>query len=159
MLKSLKRLADWKKSRTFAATKQHKTTKDMEEKKVYKTVDELLTEEFLSDWLSTASYGNIWCSVFIHNDTSDSLYNEAKEIKETREDEMAYILKRGGSILVIDEEEERDYKVTYEDIKNGIQTFVLNYPRQWAAIVEGDADLYDADILLQWIVFGEYVYG
>lgn len=159
MLKSLKRLAVSRKSRTFAVTKQHKTTKDMEEEKVYKTLDELLTEEFLSDWLSTASYGNFWCSVWTHSDTSDSLYEKAKKVKDTREGELAYVLKRGGSICVVDNEEEREYKVTYEDIKNGIQTFVLNYPRQWAAIVEGDADLYDADILLQWIVFGEYVYG
>lgn len=131
----------------------------------FNSVKEVLTKEFLSDWLSTATYGSFWCNCSTHKDTSDELYKKAKEKNECREDIWAYILLHGGSINVVDVEEledgneEAEHKVMLRDIENALPLFMLNYPKQWAAIMDETMDLYDADALLQFIVFGDLIYG
>jgi hypothetical protein len=130
-----------------------------------KSIKEILTHEFLSDWLSTATYGSFWCECQTHVDTPDDVYEQAKENNECTEDVWADVLLNGGALNVVDVEEYEDdedtaqHKVTLTDIENAIPMFAVNYPSQWGAIMDETMDLIDADALLQFVIFGELVYG
>lgn len=123
------------------------------------TIKEVLTQGFLSEWLTTATYGSSWCDCQIHSDTSDEVIENARESNECREDIWAYVLLNGGALNIIDVEEDEEYKVTLADIEKAMATFMLNCPNQWAAIMDRTMDIDDADALLQWVVFDELVYG
>ena len=129
------------------------------------SIQEVLTKQFLSDWLATATCGSFWCECETHKDTSDEVYNKAKENNDWREDKWADILLNGGSLNVIDVEEaedgneEAEHKMTLEDIEKALVPFMLNYPSQWAAIKDETMDLYDADAFLQFVIFGDVIYG
>lgn len=121
--------------------------------------DIIYRKEWLSDWLSTATYGNPWFAFGTHKDTPDDVYDLAKRFGECREDIWAYVLLHGGTLLVEDVEEEEDHAVTMKDVEKGFLIFMLNCPTQYAALMDETADIYDADALMQCIVFGEVVYG
>lgn len=129
------------------------------------SIKEIFTQEFLSDILSTASYGSFWFDCSVHKDTPDELYEEAKEKFNCREDIWAYCLLHGGYINVCDVEEceedsdEGEYKISLEDIIKGFEIVMLNYPSMYAAIMDETYDLYDADAVIQCAVFGELTYG
>ena len=131
----------------------------------FNSIKEVLTKEFLVDWLSTAIYGSFWCDCGVHVDTSDEVYEQAKKNNDCREDKWADVLLHGGSLNIIDVEEceddsdEGEHKITLEDIEKALPLFMLNYPSQWAAIMDETGDLYDADALLQFVVFGDVIYG
>lgn len=131
----------------------------------YNSIKEVLTKEFLSDWLSTATYGSFWCDCSVHKDTSDEIYDEARNSNNCREDKWADVLLNGGSLNICDIEEceegneEGEHKMALADIEKALPLFILNYPTQWAAIMDETYDLYDADALLQFVVFGDVIYG
>lgn len=137
--------------------------------KKFNSVKQLLNDhEWLTDVLSTASYGNSWFQFGTHVDTPDEVYETAKSLYDCREEIWAYVLQHGGFLLVTDiedcdcdddEDYGKDYKISLKDFKNKFMKFVLNYPNQYAAIMDETMDLYDADALLQVVVFGEVVYG
>ena len=124
-----------------------------------KSVEELFTHNFLVDLLCTASYGSSWFAFGTHKDTPDEIYQSAKDCYDCREDIWSYVLMNGGYLLVEDVEEEKDYRLTLQDIINGFKITMLNYPEQYAAIMTENADLYDADCVIQCAVFGELTYG
>lgn len=134
---------------------------------MYKSIKDVLTKKFLSDWLSTAIYGNFWCECSTHVDTTDDVYENAKKNNTCREEIWADVLLNGGALNIVDVEEwdlddensEAEHKLTLADIEKVIPLFMLNYPRQWANIIEGQDDLIDADALLQFAVFGDWIYG
>ena len=128
------------------------------------SVKEILTHEFLTDWLSTALYGSSWFDCATHKDTSDEVYEKAKKENDTREDVWADVLLNGGALNVIDMEEadgsgEGEYKMTLEDIEEAIPLFTLNHPSEWASIMDETGDIYDSDALLQFVIFGDVQYG
>ena len=132
----------------------------------YNSIKEVLTKSFLSDWLSTATYGSFWCECNVHEDTSDEVYYKAKENNDCREDKWADVLLNGGTLIIIDREEYNDgdedeacHKMTLDDIERALPLFMINHPSQWTAIMDETMDLYDADALLQFVVFGEVIYG
>lgn len=129
------------------------------------SIKEVLTHEFLYDWLSTATYGSFWCDCSTHKDTTDEVYQNAKRNNDCREGVWADVLLHGGSLNVVDVEDfdngedDAEHKVTLNDIEKAIPLFMLNYPKQWSAIMDETMDLLDADALLQFVVFGDVIYG
>lgn len=129
------------------------------------SIKEILTHEFLTDWLSIAIYGNFWCECAIHADTPDDVYEDAKKNNDCREDVWADVLLNGGALNIIDTEEYEDdedgaqHKVTLAGIEKSIPLFMLNYPNRWTAIMDETMDSNDADALLQFVIFGDVIYG
>ena len=122
------------------------------------SVKQLFTQEFLVDILTTASYGSFWFECSIHKDTPKEIINKAKEF-ECREEKWACVLLNGGYVNIYDVEEEKNHKVSLEDIIRGFEIVMLNYPEIYASIRDESYDLYDADAVIQCAVFGEVVYG
>jgi hypothetical protein len=133
----------------------------MENVKKFNSFNELLNDhDWLTDVLATAIYGSPWFHVSTHADTDDETYKSAKVFShDCREDIWAYVLQHGGYLLVVDTEDEKEYKISLKDFEDKIVKFVLNCPSQYAAIMDETMDLYDADALLQTVVFGEVIYG
>ena len=129
------------------------------------SLKEIFTHEFLTDILSTASYGSFWFDCGVHKDTPDDVYKAAKKRWECREEVWAECLLKGGWINVCDTEEcdegneEGEHKVGLDDIVKGFEIVMLNYPRIYADIMEEQYDLYDADAIIQCAVFGDITYG
>lgn len=125
-----------------------------------KTIKNIVNnKEFLVNFLSTASYGSTWFAFGTHTDTPREIYENAKLLNECREEIWADVLLNGGFLLVEDVEEEKDYKVSINDIEKGFTTFMLECPQAYARIMDKEDDFYDDDALMQVIVFGEVVYG
>lgn len=126
---------------------------------------ELFNHEFLTDLLSTASYGSFWFDCAVHEDTPDEVYENAKDKWECREDIWADCLLNGGYINICDVEEceedsdEGQHKIGLDDIVKGFEIVMLKYPKMYAAIMDETYDLYDADAVIQCAVFGDLVYG
>ena len=129
------------------------------EKKMITRIEEVFTHDFLVDLLSGASYGSEWFIYDVHEDTPDEVYQAAKERYECREDIWAYVLTNGGCLSVNDWEEDKEYRVTLQDIINGLSIAMFNYPEQYANIMLENADFYDYDCVIQCAVFGDLVYG
>ena len=124
-----------------------------------KFMDGVFTHQFLSNLLTTASYGSFWFSVSYRDCNPEILIEGARNLHECREDIWAEILLKGGQICVMDAEEEKDYFLKLEDIKRGFLLTMLNYPTMYAALMDETEDLYDADCVIQCAVFGEQTYG
>lgn len=129
------------------------------EKKVTSIKQIIYNKEWLEDWLSTATYQNPWFAFGTHKDTNDEVYAMAKQFNEYREGIWAFVLLHGGKFLVEDCEEEKDYCISMTEVEKGFKIFMLNYPKEYAALMTEEGDLYDADALMQCIVFGEVIYG
>ena len=131
----------------------------MELSKIKSVKDIITNKEWLSEWLSTATYGSPWFRFGVHVDTDNEMYKVAKLRNECREDIWADVLLNGGFFLVEDVEEEKSYKLSIKDIEKGFKKFMLKCPNQYAALMDETADLYDADALMQVIIFGELTYA
>ena len=129
-------------------------------KKINNAIEKMVcNEEFLGDWLSTATYGNYNFVVSVHKDTSDEVYNKAREDSPYRESTWSRVLLGGGSLSVYEVEEDEYHKMTLENILEGFLTFMMKYPKMYAELVEDGGDLISADGLLQCIIFGDIIYG
>lgn len=129
------------------------------------SLKDLFTQEFLCDLLSTASCGSFWFECGVHKDTPKEVYNNARKQYECSEDIWAYCLLHGGFLNIADVEEcEEDkeqgqHKISIDDVINGLNIVMLNYPQMYAAIRDENYDLYDADAVIQCAVFGDVIYG
>ena len=138
-----------------------------------------LTQEDLVNLLSTALYGNNgWYCDYVKEDYETLCIPDKTDCYE---DKLAKILLGGGSIEISDRyaEDKNDhysklshawdaehacmtYCVTLEDVyrgldkaaKKGYQDRVSNLANDPAQL-----DMFDADLLLQYIVYGDYIYG
>lgn len=118
----------------------------------------LLKEDNLVDLLSTAFYGSDWFSV-IRDEAFEHLIRQESEC---REEKWADILKGGGKVRVIDwEDDEKQYDLSLDDICNGLMKLHNEHLHVYARVLtfDGDADFYDADAVIQYAIFGEWVYG
>lgn len=117
----------------------------------------LLKEDNLVDLLSTAFYGSSWFSGTI----PEKCRHLVKPTSECREDKWADVLKNGGCIIVYDWEEEKEYELTLDAIVKGMEKLSGEHLNVCARVMtfDGDADFYDADAVIQYAIFGEWVYG
>lgn len=140
-----------------------------------------ITHDDLANLLSAASCGSSWLGL-----NYDSI--EYKELSEEQKygdcivDKMADLLLAGKSVElydmysededdyygnlphVYDEDGDMRYTVTLEDIKTGLaKAFQDEYGRRcFNDLVNDDSynlDLTEADCLIQFIIFGEQIYG
>lgn len=141
-----------------------------------------ITKEELSDFFSTATYGNHWCEVFRNKEISGDV--KADE-NDCREDLWAKVLLGGYSLYFADynAEDEEDfygelphewdeegqcmnYRFNLQDVKNGLAKAANSdneYTRrcfeEFRDIDNSSFDLNSAEELIQWIIFGEAIYG
>ena len=141
-----------------------------------------ITHDDLVNLFSTALYGSSWlgCAYDRQAYISSDLYDQ----NDCLEDRLAKIMLNGGRIEIIDHyaEDEDDiqghvlkeihwddendcmrYTISLDDIKKGLQlackhdyakTYVMNLYDQ-----DGSFDQIEAEALMQFIIFGEEVYG
>jgi hypothetical protein len=115
-----------------------------------------ITKEEVSYILSGFyNYSSYWCENLDWN--SDEYNRIAESIpkdERTIEDILAQILEEGGWLKITDED---DTRVLYKkDIQNGIQLSLDN------GLISTDPESWDAndhDIIIQYALFGEVVYG
>ena len=118
----------------------------------------LLKEDNLVDLLSTAFYGSPWFSVSVDESFSHSI----KPTSDCREEKWADVLKAGGKIRITDwEDDETQYDLSLDDIVKGIEKLSESHLHVYSRVMtfDGDADFYDADAVIQFAIFGEWVYG
>jgi hypothetical protein len=138
-----------------------------------------ITLDDLVNLIATAWEGSNWLGFDIP--LSSGIHVPRVE-DECREDRMARVLLAGYSIFVKDyyAEDENDfygnlkhfwnkdcmaYELTLEDIKKGIGRamdnggYIRDYINHWADDECMDFDLTEAEAVMQWIVFGEEIYG
>lgn len=140
-----------------------------------------INQEDLVDLLTTASYGS---HIFdIDYDSIDYDNVENKDCLDCFEDKIAKCLLNGKKMLVYDKfaegerdgygkcphvwnEDERtmDYKVTLDDVIEGIQKCFTESAFGMKCVCdlisrEGNLDLDEAEYIMQFIVFGEYIYA
>lgn len=138
-----------------------------------------ITHDDLVNLIATAWEGSNWLGFDIPLKSGSHV---PKIEDECREDRMARVLLAGHSILVKDyyAEDENDhyghlkhlwrkdcmaYELTLEDIKKGIGKaidsggYIRDYINHWADDECMNFDLTEAEAVMQWIVFGEEIYG
>ena len=116
----------------------------------------LLKGENLVDLLSTAFYGNSWFSC----EVDDKWKYLIKSSSECREDKWADVLKGGGKITVVDWEDDKSrHDISLDDIVKGLEKLYDEHLHVYARAIENDGDFYDADAVIQYAVYGEWVYG
>lgn len=117
----------------------------------------LLKEDNLIDLLSTAFYNSSWFTAYI----PDEYKHLVNLNSECREDKWADVLKKGGKICVVDWEEDEKHLIDLNDICNGLIKLQEEHLHVYARVMtfDGDADFYDADAVIQYAIFGKWVYG
>lgn len=120
-----------------------------------------LTHTELSDFLSTALYGSSWASADYDESDKESIEIQSEFFDEPSfEDVLASILLGGKTITIIDDEEEKEYKLDLKTLLNGFNKVAKSedYRHHVWNIINQDYDFNDADIVLQFAIFGEEMY-
>ena len=128
-----------------------------------------LTKEQLVDLLSTATYGCDWleCKVLRSEAYIDERFDKEYLENRCREDKWADRLLNGGHIICFDYYDEDDngdpkrYTICLEDIEEKLEKATKDEEvvRDYANWISGDYDYYDCNNLMQYVIFGEVVYG
>lgn len=120
-----------------------------------------LTHTELSDFLSTALSGSFWAGVDYDESDKEGLTIESEFDEPSFEDTLASILLGGKTITIIDDEEETEYELDLEMIINGFNMVAKSedYRHHVWNIINEDYDYNDADIILQFAIFGEETYA
>lgn len=118
-------------------------------------LDIKLTNEKIVEILSSADYGiSYWCREIDYNQED---YKKIKNV-ETYEEKLAILLtnkEKPNTITFIDHDESV-YELTYEKLKQGVIKAYNNYQHLF---VDGIIDAEGADIIIQYALFEELVYG
>lgn len=118
----------------------------------------VLEGDNLISLLSTAFYGSEW----FYATRSDKYENLIRPQSECREEKWADILKGGGSIVVVDvEDEESEHEINLNDIVRALAKISVEYPKVYGRVMcfDGSADFYDCDCVIQFAVYGDWIYG
>lgn len=120
-----------------------------------------LTHTELSDFLSTALSGSFWAGVDYDESDEKSVEIQSEYDEPCFEDILASILLGGKTITIIDDEEEKEYKLDLKMIINAFNKVAKNedYRHHVWNIINEDYDFNDADIVLQFAIFGEEMYA
>ena len=119
-----------------------------------------LTHTELSDFLSTALYCSIWASASYDESDKEDVEIQSELDKPCHTDILASLLLGGKTITITDEEEETEYKLDLKTLLNGFNKVAKSedYRHHVWNIINEDYDYYDADIILQFAIFGEETY-
>lgn len=134
-----------------------------------------LSKEELVDFLSTALYGNPVFQAYVEDASRHLTQGET-----CYEDKLASALLKGGKIVIVDAEGEEingpakgvdakldeeqamaEYTIDLKAVQNGLKRALECFEPSAFRLLENDGsfDAFDADLLLQYIVFGEVVYA
>jgi len=124
-----------------------------------------ITDEEISDILTTAIEGGIGYWACLLNDDPDWI--AAREIVKNRlQDTPCYcdvgleLLKTGKAIKFEDEEDGTIHELTMEKLLQGCAVFAKEEGKSPSKMLaDGDFDANDADMLIQYALFGEVIYG
>ena len=120
-----------------------------------------LTHTEMSDFLSTALYGSIWASASYDESDKEDVEIQSEFDKPCHTDILASLLLAGKTITINDNEEEKEYKITLENLIKGFNKVGRDkdYRHHVWNIINEDYDYYDADIILQFAIFGNETYA
>jgi hypothetical protein len=123
-----------------------------------------LNKEQLVDFLSTAIYGCDWlyCYTLEEEKHLDDGLDEYYLENRCREEKWADRLLAGGTLVCVDYEDcEKEYKLTLKDFENKLDKALYDKEARFnlGNWLTDDYDYYDCNNLLQYIMFGEIVYG
>lgn len=127
--------------------------------KYYKTLEEAIdfSVEKLSNLLSAVNEGGIayWASWSYDR----SKYNEAKSKLNNPcyEEVLAQMIIDGSPLIINDFEEDKQYELTAENLRKGIQMWWLNFKTTEESYC--DVDAIGADIIIQFSLFEDIIYG
>ena len=112
-----------------------------------------LTEEDIDDIMDAALYGiNYWCS-------------EAEIVGERLGDYASDQISRGGTLKLYDAESDDVWELTLEKFLNGFKLWVANGDDEYGALQSdgsvdtGEIDSATADMIIQYALFDEIVFG
>lgn len=110
------------------------------------TID--VEDKLIEDLFCTALEGgsNYWYCILHHNKEKDQLIYKIPFIKH-------------GFIIISDDVGDDKVKVNRERIEKGLALFIKKEFKRWERVQEGQYDAEDADIFLQYVVFGKVIYG
>ena len=125
---------------------------------------ENISQSELEDLLSTATYGSSWLECHILK--SESNLDNQQEF-QCREEHWAYRLLNGGHLVCCDhyDEDEDDennpveHIISMEDFYKGLEKANELFPDTFANVMRGEGDYYDADAVMQVVLFGKMIYG
>lgn len=146
--------------------------------KIKTTITEINHED-LVNLLSTSSYGSDWLG--FKKRKSDYYGTELEDENDCAEDTWAKLLLAGKNIFaydyyaegctygnlpnkIIGEDEVARYELTLKDITEGLEralssdSYIKKYIFNWMN-EEGCFDITEAEAIMQYIIFGEEVYG
>lgn len=131
------------------------------------TKEQFLTKENLVNILSDATYGNSSVQIKSPRKVYDKLKEEFgdKWDEMCREDVWAEVLLHGGKLAVYDLEDEDEegnapkIKVGLKDFGNAFEKWRDECPQDYADFCTGHDDFYTGWNFLQYVQFGEVVYG
>ena len=110
-----------------------------------------IKEQDIVDALTTAIESGISYWGYIKKSKAPNKYPDKFRIENL----LAYVMEDNGSLTIMDAEEDETLGVlTNENIERGIKLF-LQDGRAFDAAMDAD----DADVLFQYMVFGEQVYA
>lgn len=128
-----------------------------------------LTKEQLVDLLCTATYSSDWLEIKTLKSERhlDEIYDEEYLENRCLEEKWADRLLNGGHIFCFDYYDEDDsgktmrYTIRLEDIEDKLEKATKDEEvvREYANWISGDYDYYDCNNLMQYVIFGEVVYG
>lgn len=72
---------------------------------------------------------------------------------------IALNLTYNGYVTIKDIEEDETYTLNMDMLKQGWIKLICDYPKSYARIVTGSADMYDYDKLIQLSIFNKLIYG
>lgn len=127
------------------------------------TVEELTFEDLeslLADGLTQSSNFKVDCDASHYNDYRDVKYQGDPD-NMTFEGVLASILLDNKPIQILDVggDDVKNYELTLEKLKEAFNTCLEKDSETFANIVTENYDYYDVDILLQFAILGEIVYG
>lgn len=129
----------------------------------YKTLK--LDEDTVKDILTTAFEGGIGYWACLGND--DKHWIEQCKLHKERTGEAPYycdtalnVMLNGHAVILYDEEDDdKKLKMYLDDFMKGCYLFTQEYGSITRKLNRGDFDAIDADMIIQYAVFGEVIYG
>ena len=120
-----------------------------------------LTHTELSDFLSTALYGSFWANASYDESDKEDVEIQSEFDKPCHTDILASLLLAGKTITINDNEEEKEYKIILENLIKGFNKVGRDkdYRHHVWNIINEDYDFNDADIILQFAIFGKETYA
>lgn len=113
------------------------------------------SRETVLDILETASYQSSWLQILIPKINEDMIQPSS----ETSSEKWADIIINGGSLIAEDFVDDSEYTFNLIDMKKSWMKFSTDFEEEAENIVNENADYNDCDIYMQYVLFGEYVYG